>query len=205
MPNRRRWSGLRVSIARVLRGPLVDRGFGLIYDVERDMTWLQDANYARTVGRSSDGQMTWQEATRWVASLDILGVRGWRLPTALNRDGTGPCVGWGCRFSEFGHLVYGPWSSHPGQVSYRNFDASTIYWTSTEATADEAYGFFFFTMRQGTVPKNPFRNGSIDDIGKPLVPVLTWLVHDGDVADILPMWRFRIRQLQVRLLIDRSD
>ena len=35
-------------------GPLlVDRGRGLIYDVERNVTWLQDANYARTVGRTA--------------------------------------------------------------------------------------------------------------------------------------------------------
>ena len=41
-------------------GPLlIDRGHGLLYDVERDLTWLQDTNYARTAGHSPDGQMTW--------------------------------------------------------------------------------------------------------------------------------------------------
>ena len=42
--------------------PLIDRGFGLIYDTERDITWLQDVNYAQTVRHSRDGQMTWPEA-----------------------------------------------------------------------------------------------------------------------------------------------
>ena len=39
---------------------LIDRGFGLIYDTERNITWLQDANYAKTVRRSRDGQLTWR-------------------------------------------------------------------------------------------------------------------------------------------------
>src|ERR1041384_7961491 len=43
-----------------LFGPLlIDRGYGLLYDVERNITWLQDANYAKSVGRSPDGQLTW--------------------------------------------------------------------------------------------------------------------------------------------------
>ena len=90
MPSRSVSWPLRISIVREPGGPLIDRGFGLIYDVDRNITWLQDANYARTGGRSRDGQMTWDDAMSWVASLDIFGVKGWRLPTALNRDGSAP-------------------------------------------------------------------------------------------------------------------
>ena len=203
MPSRSVSWPLRISIVREPGGPLIDRGFGLIYDVDRNITWLQDANYARTGGRSRDGQMTWDDAMSWVASLDIFGVKGWRLPTALNRDGSGPCTGWGCRDSEFGHLVHGPWTTSPGQVTYRNFDASTIYWTSTESSPTEAHGFYFYTMRQGTMPKNPFRNGTIDDVDKPLVPVLAWPVHDGDVAEHLSGWRLRIGSIHVGLMVGR--
>src|SRR5438034_11636830 len=71
---------------RLPQPPLIDRGFGLIYDTERDITWLQDMNYAKTVGRSPDGQLTWPAAMAWVSSLNYRGIRGWRLPTALNRD-----------------------------------------------------------------------------------------------------------------------
>jgi hypothetical protein len=84
--------------------PLIDRGFGLIYDTERNITWLQDVNYAKTVGRSRDGQLTWPQAMQWVASLSLRGIRGWRLPTALNPDGSGPTLGHNCVGSEMGHL-----------------------------------------------------------------------------------------------------
>src|SRR3954451_24501672 len=61
-----RWSAFldRLLVRRiaggVVFGPLfIDRGRGLLYDVERDLTWLQDTNYAKTTARSPDGQMTW--------------------------------------------------------------------------------------------------------------------------------------------------
>ena len=49
--------------------PFVDSGYGLIYDRELNLTWLKDANYAKTVGRSPNGGMTWYEAMSWVAGL----------------------------------------------------------------------------------------------------------------------------------------
>src|SRR4051812_19102356 len=108
-----RWSAFlnRIVIGRTgdgnLFGPLlIDRGRGLLYDVERDLTWLQDTNYAKTVGHSVDGQMTWNAAKGWVAHLNYRGITGWRLPTALNQDGSRPCVGDNCRESELGHLVF---------------------------------------------------------------------------------------------------
>ncbi|MCA1658590.1 MAG: DUF1566 domain-containing protein, partial [Verrucomicrobiaceae bacterium] len=88
-------------------GPLlIDRGRGLLYDVERNLTWLQDTNYAKTSGRCADGQMTWDDAKLWVARLNYRGITGWRLPTARNPDGSGPCIGDNCRDSELGHLVF---------------------------------------------------------------------------------------------------
>ena len=41
---------------------LFDRGGGLIYDDAQNITWLQDANYAKTSGYDSDGKMTFSEA-----------------------------------------------------------------------------------------------------------------------------------------------
>src|SRR6185436_6873524 len=84
--------------------PLIDRGFGLIYDSERDITWLQDVNYAKTSGHSRDGQMTWPAAMAWVKSLSYRGIRGWRLPNARNPDGRGPVLGNNAVGSELGHL-----------------------------------------------------------------------------------------------------
>lgn len=34
------------------------------------------------------------------------GITGWRLPTAIHADGTGPCAGYNCTGCEMGHLFY---------------------------------------------------------------------------------------------------
>jgi len=51
------------------------------YDTILDITWLADANYAKTNGDSANGRMNWPEANAWAARIDINGVTGWRLPT----------------------------------------------------------------------------------------------------------------------------
>lgn len=169
--------------------PLIDRGFGLVYDTERDITWLQDANYAKTSSRSADGQLTWPEATAWVASLSYRGIRGWRLPSALNSDGSGPCIGSNCDDSELGHLFLGVNQTHPGLATWRNGTVPCIYWTSTVASAEEAYAFDLFNLRQGPLWKNPFveRFPNVPLSG----PVLSWPVHEGDVAAQLRWARLR--------------
>jgi hypothetical protein len=69
--------GLSISAHAVL----IDLGGGMIYSTDMDLTWLQDANYARTSGVSVDGTMTWDEANTWATNLVYGGVGGWRLPT----------------------------------------------------------------------------------------------------------------------------
>ena len=75
---------------------LVDRGGGLIYDTDLDVTWLQDANYAKTSGYDADGLMTWEVAVTWAANLSYYdSVRNvtytdWRLPTTPD-TGTPGC------------------------------------------------------------------------------------------------------------------
>ena len=172
-----RWLDWRAAIPQP---PLIDRGFGLIYDTERNITWLRDVNYAKTVGRSPDGQLTWPKATQWVASLSYRGIRGWRLPTALNPDGSGPTIGSDAVGSEIGHLYLDVFLNYPRIVELKNGTLPCIYWTSTEATDDEAYAFDLFTLRQGTLLKDPF----VDRFAAPPLsgPVLAWPVHDGDVG-----------------------
>ena len=68
------WHLTAVSVAcATLAAPLanaalIDRGGGLIYDTDRDITWLQDANYAQTSGYDGDGLMNWSAATAWADS-----------------------------------------------------------------------------------------------------------------------------------------
>ncbi|HEX8078245.1 MAG TPA: hypothetical protein VF511_10565 [Chthoniobacterales bacterium] len=165
-------------------GPLfIDRGHGLLYDVERDLTWLQDTNYAKTVGHAADGQMTWDDAKNWVAGLHYRGVTGWRLPTALNPDGSGPCVGDNCRESELGHLVFTAFNRPSPGARLINWEPFSIYWTSTEASASEAFAFKMAGLKQGRLAKNPWMADPALGAGVPLTDVVrTWPVHDGDVG-----------------------
>jgi hypothetical protein len=92
--------------------------FEAYYDDVLNVTWLADANYARTSGRDADGKMTWPTATSWVENLDYFGVTGWRLPALGPRDGSSydhtfsnngtTDEGFGIRgtHSELAHLYY---------------------------------------------------------------------------------------------------
>ncbi|MEK6795192.1 MAG: hypothetical protein AABZ39_10465 [Spirochaetota bacterium] len=65
---------------------LIDRGGGLLYDSVLNVTWLADANHAKTSGASSSGQMSWADAAAWVKNLVYhdtvrgIDIAGWRLP-----------------------------------------------------------------------------------------------------------------------------
>jgi hypothetical protein len=54
---------LAAGLSGAAQAALVDRGGGLIYDTDLNVTWLQDANYAQTSGYDADGRMTWGDAT----------------------------------------------------------------------------------------------------------------------------------------------
>jgi hypothetical protein len=58
---------------------LIDRGNGLLYDSVLNITWLQDANYAKTSGYDADGRMNWSAANTWAANLVYGGYSDWRL------------------------------------------------------------------------------------------------------------------------------
>ncbi len=59
---------------------LIDRGNGMIYDSNQNLTWLQDTNYAKTSGYGSDGLMNWDDAVAWSENLTFGGYDDWRLP-----------------------------------------------------------------------------------------------------------------------------
>jgi hypothetical protein len=163
-------------------GPLlIDRGYGLLYDVERNITWLQDANYAKTVGRSADGRLNWHEAMTWVTGLRYRGITGWRLPDARATNGSGPRQGENSAEGEIGHLfLVASKRMSPPDLKLKNYDPYRIYWCRNEASAADAWGYRMLGMKQGTLPKVP------DQIGDLVVatpdPTLAWPVHDGDVA-----------------------
>lgn len=81
-----------LSLSGAAHAALVDRGGGLIYDTDLNVTWLQNANAA--LGSISDkadgiidGRMTWYNAANWASGLNYydsirkVTYSDWRLPT----------------------------------------------------------------------------------------------------------------------------
>ncbi len=77
---------------------LLSRAGGLAYyDTATNLTWVADANLAKTSGYDADGKMIWTAALAWTASLNAqnaglgyAGVNNWRLPTVTD-TGTSGC------------------------------------------------------------------------------------------------------------------
>ena len=79
---------LLCSVSMTANAALINRGSGMIYDDVLDVTWLQDANYARTTGYDFDGLMSWDQATTWASNLTFGGYSDWRLPTLSPLNGS---------------------------------------------------------------------------------------------------------------------
>ena len=76
-----------------------------LYDDVLNVTWLRDANYARTSAYAvadSLGRMNWGEANAWAANLVVGAYDDWRLPTMIsNPNATGSYSGG----TDFGYNV----------------------------------------------------------------------------------------------------
>lgn len=110
-----------VMLSGPARAALYDRGGGLIYDSALNVTWLQDANYAKTSGYDGDGIMSWYQAVAWADQLSVYdSVRGvtwsdWRLP--MVRPINGSTFNYKLRsdgWSDYGYNVAAPGSAYPG-------------------------------------------------------------------------------------------
>ena len=136
--------GLLISSHAVL----IDRGGGMIYSTDMDVTWLQDAKYARTSWYDLDGLMDWYEAMEWAANLEYAGYNDWRLPTfdPINQSQCDVSLLHEMRYllySELGNdcmsmgYDYGPFinASTPAYPTY-------VYWTGTEVDQDTAWNFY---------------------------------------------------------------
>jgi hypothetical protein len=79
-------------LSNVAHAALIDQGGGLIYDDTLNLTWLSDANYAKTSGYSANGLMTWDESVAWAAQLSFhdsvrnVDHSNWRLPNAVAQN-----------------------------------------------------------------------------------------------------------------------
>lgn len=154
---------------------LFDRGGGLIYDNDLNITWLQDANYAMTSGYDADGRMPWSDAVTWADNLVYRGYSDWRLPTVVpqkNNWGYDGTTGFGYNIttgSEMGHLFYtelgnlgyydttGTYQPGWGLANTSPFDnlQPFSYWSGTEYALYTGYalGFDFYYGPQWTYSK----------------------------------------------------
>jgi len=171
---------------------LTDRGGGLIYDDDLNITWLQDANYADTSGYDdllygidTDGTMYWDDAVTWANNLIYQGYDDWRL--SYNPD---ICQSYGCSASEMGHLYHieGISASTPG--IFLNVRPGG-YWAGNERSPGEPYWFGFADGGQGVDMQNP--------------RFYAWAVRDGNSRPVPePNTMFLLSSGLVGLVVWRS-
>lgn len=206
MRSHHRWAVAALFVAvlgasSVANAALVDRGGGMIYDTDFNITWLADANYAMTSGYDSDGLMTWSQAMTWAGNLSYGGYTDWRLPTTLQPDstcqynGAGGSEGYNCTGSEMGHLFYNEWSgvaalnialAHNDNYNLFQNVQSGYYWSDTEyvpnAWTDYAWIFRFYDGHQDAWDK---LNGTYalavrdGDVATVPIPAAVWLFSSG--------------------------
>lgn len=169
---------------------LIDRGNGMIYDDVQDLTWLADANQAKTSGYDDDGYMSWDEANAWANQLEFGGYTDWRLyeaaePSNSCKNGIG--VDYACIENELAHLfmidlgfseITHPVTQYYPNENYtlfQNINLNSAYWSSTDMSTYNPFGFYTIGLGSGGVEQN-----AIDKF----VTWGSWAVRDGDVASI---------------------
>jgi hypothetical protein len=175
------------------------------------LTWTADANLAASntfglttgvdlglypgdssgvQGRvNADGTMNWPGALFWIDAMNAAnyaGANDWRLWSALNSDGSGPCeADYNCTDSELGHLFYieGGLSQNQPITSSAALNADafpatgvftnmqdSVYWSGTEYAPSPGDAWLFFA-----------RNGFQINFNKDTQPY-GWAVRPGQVA-----------------------
>ena len=140
------WTSCQAGAAlqgRTMTGNAVsvtDQTAVFLYDIDYDITWLRNANPSRIL-------MNWFDATAFANSFAVGAFGDWRLPSSLNRDGTGPCSGRNCINSELGHL----WHTELGKTTVPPFSGvapflnwSAFYtWSGTEVSLNSSAAWLF--------------------------------------------------------------
>jgi hypothetical protein len=139
---RKTMTGVAVVLASsAAQAALIDRGGGLIYDDVLNVTWLQDANYAKTSGYDADGLMNWSAANAWAAGLVFhdsvrnVDFSDWRLP--MTTDTGAPGCDWSFGGTDCGYNSTGSELAH---MYYNNLGLKGSY--STTGTYQPDFGIF---------------------------------------------------------------
>lgn len=176
--------------------------FEAYYDTALNITWLADANYAKTSGYDADGNMNWDEAKTWADDVVVGAYSDWRLPTMVDVGNIG-CTNFtggggantDCGYnidtglSEMAHMYYvtlgnkAPFA--PGKTGVvtqpggglRNTGPfsnlqSDYYWSGVEYAEDTDLAWYFRTEGGG-------QYGYYKAMG-----MYAWAVRSGDVAAV---------------------
>ena len=183
-------ASLLLLVAGQVNSALIDRGSGLIYDDELDITWLQNANLGAGSdfddgADSTDGRMSWDNAVAWADSLVFGNAENWRLPSMdLNGDGNVIDCAFNsfelCRDNELGLMFHynlgeaivlnADWNHNLFQNIGIFQNVFAVMWSGNEVTnySDFAWDFYFQGGFQEYVWKNELFGA--------------WAVHGGDIG-----------------------
>jgi hypothetical protein len=193
----------------VAQAALNDRGGGMLYDDVLNITWLQDANYAKTSGYDTDGKMSWSAAKTWADNLVYGAYSDWRLAsnTSVGAD-------WNYSYSQSGNTDAGLNITSPhSELSYMyyvnlglksRFSATGAYQPDFGVFGNGTYGgennvglvsnlqAYFYWSGTAYAP-NPatfawFFNAddALQNISLQSMESYAWAVRPGDVAAPVP-------------------
>lgn len=172
------------------------------FDAALNVTWLADANFAKTSGYDGDGNMSWYDAVAWADGLTIGAFDGWRLPSVTQFDPSEGCQpgvvvgGVLCGYtpdpsrSELAHMFFTTLGNKAlldidqhvqvgwgltNKGSFLNL-AATNYWSGTEYANSPSMSWYFNTDQGFQSNEDKFAS----------YPYSAWAVHDGDVGAPIP-------------------
>lgn len=189
---------LALGVSTSVNAELFNRGGGMIYDDVLKITWLQDANYAKTSSYDDDGEMTWADAVAWADQLVYGGFDDWRLPTTVDGpfvwgyDGT-TTGGYNVTTSEMGHMYYVT-LGNLGQYAIDGTFRPTGWGLANAGPFDNLQRYYYWSGTEYgyEVPNVPsqawdfsFKHGmqGVFDIDTEIHYLYAWAVRDGDVGD----------------------
>lgn len=189
-----------ISLSFPAQAALYDRGNGMIYDDVLDITWLQDANYAKTSGYSGIEVMQWPLAEQWAEQLVYGGYDDWRLPSARLRNSPPACyetdgscdAGYNVTVSELGYMFFvnlgnratvdanGQFQVDPGLTNTHFIDGLT---GESVSFLNFQPGYYWYREEVGILNYVwYFNTDGYQDYFGPSSRASAWAVRDGDVG-----------------------
>lgn len=177
-----------LGMATLAQASLIDRGNGLFYDTDYNITWYDNSH-----------MMSWVDATNWAASINVGGVTGWKLPSASPRAGYAMDDISHLWLVETGH--FDPYIPVPPFSTIRK---GYSYWTSDLAGNGQwawfispGNGYGDMTGTAKAMGMTSWSNFVVlehsGDVGAPVpIPAAVWLLGSG----LLGLWGIKRKSIK---------